>query len=56
MHRETGYLLGAARTLRLLGESRLATHGTAEPYWPEALALFTRVGTTEADDLRHSSC
>jgi DNA-binding SARP family transcriptional activator/tetratricopeptide (TPR) repeat protein/DNA polymerase III delta prime subunit len=55
VHRETGYLLGAARTLRLLGAARLATHGTADPYWPEALALFTKIGTAEADDLRRSS-
>lgn len=52
VHRETGYLLGAARTLRLLGQARLATHGTTEPFWPEALALFTRIGTPEGDDLR----
>ncbi len=46
VHRETGYLLGAARTLRLLGEA----------HWPEALELFTRIGTTEGDDLRERLC
>jgi tetratricopeptide (TPR) repeat protein len=52
VHRETGYLLGEARTLRLLGTARRVTDGTADPYWPQALSLFTRIGTTEADDLR----
>ena len=52
VHRETGYLLGEARTLRLLGTAHRVTDGTADPYWPRALALFTRIGTTEADELR----
>jgi DNA-binding SARP family transcriptional activator/tetratricopeptide (TPR) repeat protein len=56
IHRETEYLLGVARTLRVLGAARHAMHGTADPYWPEALDLFTRIGTTEADDLRRSPC
>ncbi|WP_291413425.1 hypothetical protein [Actinophytocola sp.] len=52
VHRETGCLLGAARTLRVLGEARRSTHGTALPYWSEALALFTEFGTPEADEPR----
>ncbi|MFL6122600.1 hypothetical protein, partial [Actinophytocola sp.] len=49
VHRETGHLLGEARTLRVLGAAHRVTHGTPGPHWAAALALFTRTGIPEDD-------
>jgi len=39
--------------LRTLGHAVRLTEGTAAaaPYWRDALALFTEIGTTEAEEL-----
>jgi DNA-binding SARP family transcriptional activator len=54
IHRETGHRLGQARTLRILGYALYHTGGigAARSPWREALALFTSVGTPEADNVR----
>ncbi|MCA2228762.1 AfsR/SARP family transcriptional regulator [Nonomuraea aurantiaca] len=53
LHRTTGHRLGEARALRALGEA-LYQEGdvrTAAPYWRDALALFSAVGSPEAADV-----
>ncbi|HEX6356409.1 ATP-binding protein [Actinophytocola sp.] len=54
VHDQTGYRLGKARTLRTLGRAaeRLTGSAAARPYWQAALALFTEIGTAEAEDVR----
>ncbi|MCO1656102.1 BTAD domain-containing putative transcriptional regulator [Pseudonocardia humida] len=57
-HRGTGHRLGQARALRVLGCVLASPPGgghdreAAAPHWREALALFTAVGSPEADDVR----
>ncbi|CAM3738942.1 BTAD domain-containing putative transcriptional regulator [Kibdelosporangium persicum] len=54
VHRETGYRLGIARTLRTLGDAVCQVEGTrsALPHWQEAVELFTGIGSPEAIELR----
>ena len=50
IQRDTGHRLGQAHTLLVLGHA-LRTEGAdaALPHWQQALALFTEIGTPEAD-------
>ncbi|MFC4121412.1 AfsR/SARP family transcriptional regulator [Nonomuraea zeae] len=54
LHRETGHRLGEAQALRVLGDALHEEGGTraAAPYWREALALFSAVGSPEAAEVR----
>jgi tetratricopeptide (TPR) repeat protein/DNA-binding XRE family transcriptional regulator len=54
LHRQTGHRLGQARTLYLLGLVLRDTGGAqaAVTCWQQALALFTDIGSPEADSLR----
>jgi hypothetical protein len=49
-----GHRLGEARTLRTLGHAVREIHGdeAVHPHWPDALAIFTELGTPEAEGLR----
>jgi DNA-binding SARP family transcriptional activator/DNA-binding XRE family transcriptional regulator/Tfp pilus assembly protein PilF len=51
VHRETGHRLGEAHTQLILGHAlrRSGETRAADAHWQEALALFTEVGTPEAD-------
>jgi Flp pilus assembly protein TadD len=51
VHRETGDRLGEARTLVLLGRAlhRSGQSDAALSQWRQALALFTELGTPDAD-------
>jgi tetratricopeptide (TPR) repeat protein len=50
IQRDTGHRLGQAHTLLVLGHA-LHPEGAdaALPHWQQALALFTEIGTPEAD-------
>jgi DNA-binding SARP family transcriptional activator len=54
VHREVGHRIGEARTLRTLGHAERQIHGqeAVRPHWPDALAIFTELGTPEAEQLR----
>ncbi len=54
VHRQVGHRLGEARTLRTLGhvERQLRGDQAVHPHWPNALAIFTELGTPEAEQLR----
>jgi tetratricopeptide (TPR) repeat protein len=56
VHRETGYRLGAARTLVVLGLAlrRGSRHRQAAlRHWQQALALFTDIGSPDAEEVRN---
>ena len=54
LHRASGHRLGHARTLVTLGRTLHRSSGAdaATASWRQALALFTDIGTPEADDVR----
>jgi hypothetical protein len=54
LHRDTGYRLGEARTLMVLGHVRRQADGeeAAIPCWRQALAIFAEIGAPEADQVR----
>ncbi|MFC0865494.1 BTAD domain-containing putative transcriptional regulator [Sphaerimonospora cavernae] len=54
LHRGTGHRLGVARTLVPLGQAQMRTGdvSAAIASWREAGALFTLIGSTEADSVR----
>jgi hypothetical protein len=41
IHRETGYVLGAARATHLLSAAHRTAGGVVDPNWPAALARLT---------------
>jgi len=50
IQRDTGHRLGQAHTLLVLGHAlRTESADAALPHWQQALALFTKIGTPEAD-------
>jgi hypothetical protein len=54
LHRQTGHRLGQARTLLVVGHALRRTGDTdaALSRWREALALFTDIGSPEADQVQ----
>src|SRR5439155_26827174 len=53
LHRHTGYRLGEARTLVLLGKAVAPDdRSAAVGHWRRALGVFTDIGTSEAEQVR----